>query len=136
MVKIHQWILKALTELTFFVLLNIVLLLCTRYERSETYCSHLSICPSFLPSAKGQTIIDIILHRKLKSKQHEPHKNSGGEWRCSIRVSRSWSTCGTRHVTLVTVINNERIGLWLRQTEHICGDFDTDFPYRLTRWRP
>lgn len=102
MVKIHQWILKALTELTFFVLLNIVLLLCTRYERSETYCSHLSICPSFLPSAKGQTIIDIILHRKLKSKQHEPHKNSGGEWRCSIRVSRSWSTCGTRHVTLVT----------------------------------
>jgi len=43
--------------------------------------------------------------------------------RGSIRVSSFCSTYGTRRVTLVTnpVMNEERTGLWIRQTEHIHG---------------
>ena len=49
---------------------------------------------------KGQTTIYKILHRKPKIEQHEPHAlNTRSVLRCS--------TCGARHVTLVTppVIN-------------------------------
>ena len=40
-------------------------------------------------------------HRKLKNKQHEPHKKTRGDVRCSGRVSRSCSTCSTRRVAYV-----------------------------------
>ena len=41
------------------------------------------------------------MHRKLKIKQHEP-TISGGELMCSGSIGSSCTTCGTRHVTLVT----------------------------------
>ena len=40
-------------------------------------------------------------HRKLKNKQHEPHQKTRGDLRCSGRVRRSCSTCGTRRVAYV-----------------------------------
>jgi hypothetical protein len=35
-------------------------------------------------------------------------------------------------------MNEERTGLWLRQTEHICGNCDIDIPQQLTKswWQP
>ena len=36
-------------------------------------------------------------HRKLKTEQQEPHQKLG-DLRCSGRVSRSCSTCGTHRV--------------------------------------
>ena len=49
----------------------------------------------------------------------------GGNGWCSGRVSSSCSTCDTHRVTLITKrwwsIKEERTGLWLQQTGHICG---------------
>ena len=42
-----------------------------------------------------QTIVHMRKHRKLKNKQHEPHQKTRSDLRCSGRVSRSCSTCGT-----------------------------------------
>ena len=53
-------------------------------------------------------MIDETLHKKLKSVQREPHKNSG-ELMCTGRVnSFCSSTSGTRHATSVTnpVVNS------------------------------
>ena len=48
-----------------------------------------------------QTTAHTTQHRKLKNKQHEPHQKTRGVLRCSGRVSRSCSTCGTRRVAHV-----------------------------------
>ena len=48
-----------------------------------------------------QTTAHMTQHRKLKNKQHEPHQKTWGDLRCSGRVSRSCSTCGTRRVAYV-----------------------------------
>jgi hypothetical protein len=64
---------------------------------------------------KRQTMIYKTSHRKLKIEQHKFHKNLG---------LNSCSTRCTHPVTLVknlTVMNEERMGLLLRQAEHICG---------------
>ena len=48
-----------------------------------------------------QTTAHMTQHRKLKNKQHEPHQKTRGDLRCSGRVSRSCSTCGTIRVAYV-----------------------------------
>ena len=48
-----------------------------------------------------QTTAHTTQHRKLKNKQHKPHQKTRGDLRCSGRVSRSCSTCGTRRVAYV-----------------------------------
>ena len=60
------------------------------------------------------------------------------ELRCSGWVGTSCSTCGTCHVIFLTNMNEERTGLWLWQTEHICGNCDIDIPQQLTKswWQP
>ena len=45
-------------------------------------------------------MIQIILQGILKIEQHEPHMKSGGEFRCSGRVSRSFSISDDHPVTL------------------------------------
>ena len=50
---------------------------------------------------KRQTTAHMTQHRKLNNKQHEPHQKTRGDLRCSGRVSRSCSTCGTRRVAYV-----------------------------------
>ena len=45
-----------------------------------------------------QTTAHMTQHRKPKNKQHEPHQKTRSDLRCSGRVSRSCSTCGTRRV--------------------------------------
>ena len=64
---------------------------------------------------------------------------TGGELRCSGRVSSSCSNIGIRHVTLVTIPmisherGKERTGLWLRQTmgrrgrDHMVVGFTTTY---------
>ena len=51
---------------------------------------------------KEQKMIYETLHIKLKIKKYKRHLKTGGEIRCSGRVSSSCSTSGTHHVTLVT----------------------------------
>ena len=48
-----------------------------------------------------QTTVHTTQHRKLKNKQHEPHQKTRGDLRCSGRLSRSCSTCGTCRVAYV-----------------------------------
>ena len=64
---------------------------------------------------KGQSTKDRVTQTPLKT---------GGELRCSRRVSSSCSTGGTRRFNLVTnpVMNEQRTGKGLRQVEHIRGD--------------
>jgi hypothetical protein len=66
---------------------------------------------------------------------------TGGELRCSGRVSSSCSNSGIRHVTLVTILvislewGKERTRLWLRQTmgrrgrDHMVVGFTTTHAY-------
>jgi hypothetical protein len=52
---------------------------------------------------KGKTMIYKTLHGKLKIVQLESHSKKGrDEYRCSERVSSSYSTSGTPYITLVT----------------------------------
>ena len=51
-----------------------------------------------------QTIAHMTQHRKLKNKQHEPHQKTRRYLRCSGRVSRACSTCGTRRVALTCAV--------------------------------
>ena len=53
-----------------------------------------------------QTTAHMTQHRKLKNK-HEPHQNNRGDLRCSGRVSRPCSTCGTRRVAYVISYTNQ-----------------------------
>jgi hypothetical protein len=56
---------------------------------------------------------------KTKDRVTRTSLKTGGELRCSGRVSSSCSTSDTRHVNLVT--NPERTGKCLWQVEHIRG---------------
>jgi len=62
--------------------------------------------------AKRTTMIYKTLHRKLQIWATWTQLKTGGELRCSRRVSSSCSTWGTRHVTLVT---NLVISTWMRK---------------------
>ena len=60
--------------------------------------------------------------QKIKDRATRTPLKARDKLRCSGRVGISWSTCGTRRVTLATnrVISRE-LWLLLRQTVHICG---------------
>ena len=48
-----------------------------------------------------QTTTHMTQHRTLKNKQHEPHQKTRSDLRCSGRVSRSCSICGSCRVAYV-----------------------------------
>jgi hypothetical protein len=84
-----------------------------------------------MAKGKGQTATYKTLHGKLEIEQHETTEN-----RCSGKVCSSFSTSGTRPVTLVTnpvmnewmmdeVLNEERTAECLWQVEHIRGHWRT-----------
>ena len=56
------------------------------------------------PKEKGQTTIYKHTHKTKDRVTRTPLK-SGGELRCSGRLRSSFSTSGTRHVTLVTNVH-------------------------------
>ena len=70
-----------------------------------------------------QTTAHTTQHRKLKNKQHEPHQKLGGDLRCSGRVSRSCSTCGTRRVAYVIInpVNSLNSVGHIREREGDCS---------------
>jgi hypothetical protein len=47
--------------------------------------------------------------------------STGGEISCLGRVKSICSPSGTRHVAIVANPNEERTGLWLRETEYVRG---------------
>ena len=58
-----------------------------------------------------QTTAHMTQHRKLNNKPYEPHQKTRGDLRCSGRVSRSCSPCGTRRVAyMITNPVNSLIG--------------------------
>jgi stalled ribosome rescue protein Dom34 len=69
------------------------------------------------------------IHIKLKIEEHEPQK-TGGELRCSGRVSSSCSTSGTRRVIckgnifIFEIYSSTIIRLHLSQTKVILVRFD------------
>ena len=78
-------------------------------------------------------------NNKNGSKYGKPPQKTktGHELRCLGMVSCSCSTSGTRLVRNV-VMNDERRGFWLRQTEHIRDHYDIYILLRLnrSRWWP
>jgi len=62
---------------------------------------------------------------KYYTENYRSSNRNPTEISCFGRVFSSCSACSTRHVTLLQtkwyVLNEDRIGLWLRQTEHIRG---------------
>ena len=66
------------------------------------------------------------LYRKLKIEQHKLNKKTDGELRCSGRVGSSYSTCGTRHVTLVTKKGKKS---WMRKGPDCDYDNQNNYPW-------
>jgi hypothetical protein len=70
---------------------------------------------------KGLTMDCKTLLRRLKIDQHD----TGGELMCSWSGSSFWSINGIVMLLLSQIrwygMNEERTGLWLRHTKHICG---------------
>ena len=59
---------------------------------------------------------------KCKNRAHRNPLATGGELKCSGRISSSWSTSKTHHVSGATYpVTDERSGLWCGRTEDICG---------------
>jgi hypothetical protein len=60
-----------------------------------------SVCRNRNQRTKGQTTICKTLHRKHKDRVKRTSLKVGGELKCTGRVFSSYSTGGTRRVTLV-----------------------------------
>jgi hypothetical protein len=89
------------------------------------------------PTEKGQkTVIDKILHRKLKIGQYELHK-TGGEVMCSGRVTNSFYSSDTHCVILVAnpMVSHEsgKEGVVITTNRTYPWSFVTDNPRWLTK---